>query len=225
MMSAEPPSGENGRLVANMRPVAHPAAPRRAPVSGRPAQVRRRETAKRRHNRSNNGPGEENAKRTKSSRVSAVNRISVGGLNISARMLLATLIVAVMAIVLIPTLLQWGDMKREYRAAVADGEAAAVQEERLQAELENWENPEYVSAQARARLGYVDPGETRYTVIDAPVADEEVEQTTGTEDWPPKPWSLKLQEQLIDIDEPPAVAEAARVETVPLSEENEGDGG
>ncbi len=37
----------------------------------------------------------------------------------------------------------------------------------LQAELARWDDPAYVTTQARARLGWVMPGETGYKVIDS----------------------------------------------------------
>ena len=50
----------------------------------------------------------------------------------------------------------------EVRAEIAQREASI---EKLQDEIKRWEDPEYVKAQARSRLGWVVPGEVGYRVI------------------------------------------------------------
>ncbi len=140
--------------------------------------------------------------------------VTVGGLNISLRALVSLIIFSVIALVLVPTLLQWADQQRDFRAAVAETEAAHLQVERLQAELDNWNNPEYVAGQARSRLGYVDPGETQYSVTDAPESELAVPAQPKAAEWPPKPWNVALQEAILELDQPPAVKEAAQVATL-----------
>ena len=57
--------------------------------------------------------------------------------------------------------------------ALAGQVAQAEQDERdLARELDRWEDPAYVAAQARERLSYVLPGETAYRVIDPEVVVE-----------------------------------------------------
>lgn len=151
------------------------------------------------------------------------NRLSIGGLNISVRLLAVTLMLGIVAMVLVPNLLQWSDQRREYRAAVAQTEAAQQKLEKLQAELDNWSDPNHISAQARARLGYVDPGETQFAVVDAPQEAAQSPDEAEALEWPPKPWNIQLQEALLEVDDPPAVKEAANVPTVPLSTEDDTD--
>jgi len=50
------------------------------------------------------------------------------------------------------------------RAAIAERQARISE---LEGELRRWEDSSYVRAQARARLGWVVPGETGYTVVGA----------------------------------------------------------
>ncbi len=207
-----PQKPSNARLVANSRPVGVPAAPR---SSGTGPRSPKKDSARSRPEKRAQLPSAPATERA------TANRVTVGGLSISVRLLVVALMAAVIAIVLIPMLLQWGDQQREYRAAVQDSEAALRQEERLQAELENWDNPEYISSQARSRLGYADPGETQYIVTDAPDDEDAVLVATEKEDWPPKPWNLRLQEQLLEIDNPPAVKAAAQVETITLPEDDQ----
>ncbi len=46
--------------------------------------------------------------------------------------------------------------------------AAADEKERLSGAVQRWDDPAFVSAQARDRLHYVLPGETGYLVLDLP---------------------------------------------------------
>ena len=49
------------------------------------------------------------------------------------------------------------------KSAIAEREAAI---DALQREKERWDDPAYVEQQARARMGYVMPGETAYVALD-----------------------------------------------------------
>lgn len=60
----------------------------------------------------------------------------------------------------------WYDQGREQSALRAETERLAESVDELEAELRLWDDPEYVRAQARDRLGYVMPGEIGYIVID-----------------------------------------------------------
>ncbi len=111
-------------------------------------------------------------------------------------------------LVLIPTALQYADQNRQYRAAVTEVEVARERTIELQEELANWDNPEYVASQARSRLGYVRKGETQFSVVDATVEEAAPEATVTS--GPPKPWTMRLHGSLLDVDQPPAVAEIVK---------------
>lgn len=69
---------------------------------------------------------------------------------------------------------------------------AAKQENReLHKELELWDNSDYLTQQARERLGYVKPGETRYAVVD-PGKDYQARQEAKLEKLPARPWYLEV---------------------------------
>jgi len=57
---------------------------------------------------------------------------------------------------------------QQHQIAVADQEIRDRQAEiaDLQSQLARWDDPAYVKAQARERLGWVMPGETGYRVVD-----------------------------------------------------------
>ena len=69
---------------------------------------------------------------------------------------------------------------------------AAQQENReLCRELQLWNNSDYLSQQARERLGYVKPSETRYAVVD-PGKDYQARQEAKLEKLPARPWYLEI---------------------------------
>ena len=69
--------------------------------------------------------------------------------------------------------------------------------EGLRAELEDWEDPAFVVAQARSRLHFVFPGEVGYVVLgedDRPVAPEAEVPAD------PSPWYSRLWESMRQAD-------------------------
>lgn len=151
------------------------------------------------------------------------NLVSVGGLSFSVRALATLVIVGLAAIILIPTAIQWSEQKREYRAVSAEVVQAETKIDQLQGQLDNWNDREFVASQARSRLGYVDRGETQFSVVDAPeVEAAEVENLAPV--GPQKPWTLKLQKEIQDADNPPAVRGAINAPTKPQETAGEDEG-
>ncbi|UNX55602.1 septum formation initiator family protein [Georgenia sp. TF02-10] len=80
---------------------------------------------------------------------------------------LGLLIVALVAFtVLAPTLRYAVAQQEQLRTLNAQVSDARERTAALEHELERWQDPAYVQAQARDRLGYVMPGETPYVVVD-----------------------------------------------------------
>lgn len=95
---------------------------------------------------------------------------------ITVRTLVLFLVVLVAFIVLAPTLRAYVGQQEEQRDLVAQIEAAEERGVELQRTIDRWEDPAFVQAQARERLGFVMPGETPYRVVDPEtVTGEEVE--------------------------------------------------
>lgn len=92
--------------------------------------------------------------------------------------------------------------------------------EDLQAERTRWNNPDYVKAQARERLGWVVPGEIGYRVVDAagnPVGGgEQIDSgTTGALGPDKAAWWTKLRNSVTAADDPrPASAKKSAPPTV-----------
>ena len=77
----------------------------------------------------------------------------------------------------------------------------------LSAQLERWSHESYVSAQARERLGYVRPGETRYRVVDPGPSYGEDEG--GGDESSDRPWFLMIVDSAASADEAQAQTKGA----------------
>lgn len=93
--------------------------------------------------------------------------------------------VAVMAVVLglafvlvYPTLSSYLQQQAELKALRSEVAAAQDRNDDLESDLGRWDDPAYVTAQARERLAFVMPGETAFRVIDP----ETVPDTGATAD-------------------------------------------
>jgi len=75
---------------------------------------------------------------------------------------------------LFPTVRAYLGQRAELDALAADVASSEQQAEELRAQLERWDDPAYVAAQARERFAYVMPGETSYQVIDPEVVVDEL---------------------------------------------------
>ncbi len=91
----------------------------------------------------------------------------------------------------------------------------------LEAELTRWDNLDYVRTQARARLGWVVPGETGYRVVDAngkPLGGgAEITAETRPGDEPQDAWWSKLWGSVQAADQP-APAPVKPKEPKPITE-------
>lgn len=123
-----------------------------------------------------------------------------GSLSVSWRLIVLLLVVAVSVVVLVPTLRVYVRQQAEERAVSAEVAQTQARVEILQHELARWEDPDFVRAQARTRLGYVMPGQQPYIVVDpeSVVGDEAQEEYEAAMGYvPPRgPWYLELWESV-----------------------------
>ena len=89
------------------------------------------------------------------------------GLHVTRRAIVLILVVVALVISFGGSLR--GYLAQQHELAVAEQEIRdrSAQIADLEAELARWDDPDYVKAQARDRLGWVMPGETGYRVIGA----------------------------------------------------------
>lgn len=83
----------------------------------------------------------------------------------------------------------WWKQNRDYQAVVNELAQAKQRNEELQTEVTKWRSDSYTASQARSRLGYIYPGETRYSVVDAEGNNGEHNPAFAVKG-PPRPWYL-----------------------------------
>jgi cell division protein FtsB len=93
----------------------------------------------------------------------------------------------------------------------------------LQGELARWDDEAYVRTQARERLGWVVPGETGYTVVDAdgnPLGGgAKIRAEAGPEQQPQDSWWSKLWGSVEAADRPAPVKTPAQDKTITVKTE------
>lgn len=92
-----------------------------------------------------------------------------GSTRIARLLTLAAVALAVFLVVFSP-LRSWMDQQQQARSLAAQIAQVKAQNAELEAEIKRYQDPEYISRQARERLGYVKPGEITYVVVDPPGA-------------------------------------------------------
>lgn len=85
---------------------------------------------------------------------------------ITTRTLVLSAVILLVFVLLVPTAREYAKQTAQLDALHAELAAAQEQKAQGEADLERWQDPAYVKAQARERLGYVMPGERAYRVID-----------------------------------------------------------
>lgn len=127
--------------------------------------------------------------------------LSFGGLTISVRMLGVAVMAALLAVMLVPSIYQWWQQEQDYRDITARVAAAQARNEDMRQQLELWKDPDYIDSQARARLGYVKPGETQYAVTD-PGEDHQAPAVSAAASGPDRPWVQLFVASLTEADSP-----------------------
>ncbi|MBD3689977.1 FtsB family cell division protein [Nanchangia anserum] len=121
-----------------------------------------------------------------------------GARPLTMSMTTVVLVLAVIVIVLGAPLYNLANsLHEQHRASVELAQARAEKTE-LTTELNRWSDPDYISAQARERLGYVKPGETRYKVVDPGPGylTREAKDDAGSD----RPWFLALADSAAAAD-------------------------
>lgn len=130
-------------------------------------------------------------------------RISFGGVELSVRVLAVVILIALVLVMVVPSLYQWWQQDRQYREISAEVAQAQQENAAMREELDLWNDPTYIASQARERLGYAKPGETQYAVV-VPDGDQQSGGTSSTTAaaGPALPWVEVLTASLADADDP-----------------------
>jgi len=102
--------------------------------------------------------------------------------------------------VLVPTLGTYIDQRQKIAALEASVQVSQDQIAALEAERERWNDPAYITTQARERLYYVKPGEVVYLVdndLDPSALPREQEPVSDTLEEKPSDWMPQLLRTLV----------------------------
>ena len=114
---------------------------------------------------------------------------------LTGRAAILLLVVAALVVTLAIPLRAWLSQQSEIAALETEVAQARERVDGLRAELEDWEDPAFVVAQARSRLHFVFPGEVGYVVLgedDRPVAPE-AEIDVDSSPWYSRLWESTRQ--------------------------------
>lgn len=117
------------------------------------------------------------------------------GIRLSGFMVIMLSLVVLGAWVLVPTLGTFIDQRQKIAALEASVQVSADEIEALEQEQERWEDPAYITTQARERLYYVKPGEVVYLVdndIDPASLPQEQEPVSDELEKTPADWMPQL---------------------------------
>lgn len=92
-----------------------------------------------------------------------------------------------------PPILDLFDQIGQARELSAQVKVAKEKNRQLRRELSKWQNPDYMAAQARERLGYVNKGQTQYIVVD-PDPKYQRQPAIRSQMTVPQPWFMILEE-------------------------------
>ncbi|RIQ21383.1 FtsB family cell division protein, partial [Jiangella rhizosphaerae] len=125
--------------------------------------------------------------------------------SVTGRAAVLALVLAVLLVSYAYPLRAWFDQHRERVELQREQDELTASVEQLEQELRLWEDPAYVAAQARERLGFVLPGEQSYIVLpDENAADETSAAEAGG--LPPSgqgTWYERLWASVTFADSPP----------------------
>ena len=130
--------------------------------------------------------------------------LSIGGLDVSTRFVVVLTVAAILSVMLVPSLYQWWQQERELAQIKAQVAEQQQKNADMQRQLDLWNDPDYISTQARERLGYVRPGETQYTVVDpGPQYQDSALAAAEASTGPARPWVQQLAILVGKADQPP----------------------
>ena len=140
--------------------------------------------------------------------------LSIGGLDVSTRFVVVLTVAAILSVMLVPSLYQWWQQERELAQIKAQVAEQQQKNADMQRQLDLWNDPDYISTQARERLGYVRPGETQYTVVDpGPQYQDSALAAAAASTGPARPWVQQLGILVGKADQPPSATPIPSAET------------
>ena len=184
--------------MASRRPSSRPSPRRRSSASEGARTTREKSSDRARR--------DQRARRRDSKRTPRENApvLSIGGLDVSTRLVVVMVVAAILSVMLVPSLYQWWQQERELAQIKAQVAEQQKKNADMQRQLDLWSDPDYISTQARERLGYVRPGETQYTVVDpGPQYQDSAMAAAAAPTGPARPWVQQVAILVGKADQPP----------------------
>ena len=125
--------------------------------------------------------------------------------SVTGRAAVLALVLAVLLVSYAYPLRAWFDQHRERVELQREQDELSASVDQLEQELRLWEDPAYVAAQARERLGFVLPGEQSYIVLPGPEAQDDgaAAQADGLPPAGEGTWYERLWASVTFADSPP----------------------
>lgn len=214
-MPPGPVSGDNGDMVSSRSSRRRSAPPSAGdtPSTRTAARTSRRSSDERARLETQTSSGAEGDE----SGNEATGPVARTGARMTRRLAAVLAIVAVLIISLITSLRVYVDQRQQIsqaRAAIASSQEHISQ---LDNEQQRWNDPDYVRAQARSRLGWVMPGETGYQVVDAngdPYGGGAKIDRTGVGAQQAEAWWQRAWDSNKSADKPTETPTPSRIERV-----------
>ncbi len=127
------------------------------------------------------------------------------GVRVTRRFTAVVVVVAILIVSLVSSLRVYVNQRSEMAQARAQINQSSQQIASLEQQKVQWSDPDYVRAQARARLGWVMPGETGFRVVDAngePLGGGSTIDRTGASTSASESWWQRLWASVQAADQP-----------------------
>ena len=135
-----------------------------------------------------------------------------GGVHLTRRLVAVLLVGAMILVSVVSNLTVYLNQKKQMAQARAQIAASNEHIDELLAEQERWSDPDYVRAQARARLGWVLPGEVGYQVTDEngqPYGGGSGIDHTGASTTQDRAWWERIWDSVSEADTPTSAPPSA----------------
>ena len=142
-----------------------------------------------------------------------------GGIHLTRRLVAVLLVGAMVVVPIASNLTVYLNQRRQMAQARAQIAASNEHIDELLDEQERWSDPDHVRAQARARLGWVLPGEVGFQVVDengSPYGGGSSIDRTGASTTEDQPWWERLWNSVDEADTPtgaPSTADDGQIVT------------
>ena len=119
---------------------------------------------------------------------------------ISTRLLILFIVLFTMAITLAPPTQHYFAQRAQISALEANVESNKKKLLEARAELERWQDPNYIRSQARARLHFVLPGERQYVILGMEAKDPDQTSAPINQDFPlGVPWYSRIVSSITSV--------------------------